>query len=1053
MPNHFYISILALLFTAQVVHTQPALEEVQHLSYKDGLSDRVVNDITQDSKGFMWIATQNGLNRYTGLEFNTYTDGAPFPNKIGENQINKVVEIADQQLILLNDRKVVSFEVFDLESSTGQIIDGSEIEEIRGRPCVIYIHPLDNVYLLVDETEGYSIYQFNKALLFEKIGDLKLEDQKPSGELRLIKSQNGYFWIQDSQNGLVKYSPTTGEQEHISIEDIHALTFPSVNSYSTSVLHEDKNGQLWTSFPFRTGLLKAPPYSSNIDLAKNFPTDELYSGIWGDKKGNLMIATFQSFGKTKQLFQVNPSLEITDAQWVLDIDEKINTIYGDDFSNFFTIGTYVGIYKIAMQERPIEWVLADRQLEDNEWSDGISIRSITDDKKGNIYISRELKAWYKMNMQSTDREIKEIAVKDANGQSVRLWCNSNVVYDPAGYLWGGSCADDRGGLLHKYDLKTGIAVTYPIENKVIRHIVQMQNGDLLLATGAEDGDGLISFFNPNSEQFTHFKNIEGSNPMAGVSPSYAHIDRDGLIWVGTGEGLIKIDTDNQSSTIYTKKNSQLTNDNILVIHEAEDGKLWLGTHSGINIFDKETEAVRQLNDKDGLCNNIVCGILPDDQGNYLISTFYGLSYYDTKNELFSNFYQSKGLTFNEFNRLAAHQDNNGNYYFGSLNGVNIFKKEDLLSVKDSLPDLQWTNIAQHKENGGVEKLEANFTSINSLILNQGDDYLEVGFCLPYYASALPNQYAVKLEGLDTKWKVLGEISSYELNRPPPGEYKLRVKAAPAKGVWMEKELQLDIEVKQAFYQKPWFQVALPLMIILLSYLAAQWYVNRIKLQEEKQTRINKQFAELELQALQSQMNPHFVFNSLGSIQYFIQKNNTEAADNFLAKFAKLMRMFLESSKNKYISLAEEIKLLDLYLQMEKMRFEDKFEYKISVDSDIDVHFRELPSVLIQPFIENSINHGIFNKDGKGHININFTEDEEGTLTCEIKDDGVGRKKAAELKGKTRKAHKSRGMQIVSERLDVLQQMDDLNIKIKIHDLYPDKENTGTIVRIEIPDIE
>ena len=785
------------------------------------------------------------------------------------------------------------------------------------------------------------------------------------------------------------------------LDEIHALTVHSKNSYSTHVLHEDGQGNLWTAFPFRSGLLKIPALADQLELAEGFPKEELYSGIWEDQKGNLLVGVFQSFGRLKRLFQVQADGKISDAQWILDIDQKINTIFGNDFSDFFILGTYVGIYKIKMPDRPVQWVLADRQLDDGQWSDGISIRSITDDGKGIVYIGRELKGWYRLN--SKNMHLDTLDVKDKNGQPVRLWCNNNVVYDPAGYLWGGSCAEDRSGLLHKHNLETGITKTYPIPNKVIRHIVRLDNGDLLLASGAEEGDGLISFFNPSNEQFTQFANLEGVNPLIGLSPSFAHVGADSIIWIGTGEGLIMIDRKTNTSIIYNKKNSQLTNDNILVIHDPEDGELWLGTHSGINIFDKNTGRVKQLNDQDGLCNNIVCGILPDGEGNYFISTYYGLSYYDTKNELFSNFYQSKGLTFNEFNRLAFHKTSDGNYYFGTLNGVNVFKKEDLLNIKDSLPSLQWVKVEKYTEQGEVQKWDTHLSSLDNMVMNQSDDYLKLDFNLPYYPVSNENRYAAKLDGHDTKWRMLGHTPSLELNRPPPGKYKLRIKAAPARGVWMEEELLMNIEVKEAFHQKPWFQVVLPIAIILLSYLASRWYIKRIKREEELQTQINKRFAKLELQALQAQMNPHFVFNALGSIQYFIQKNNVEAADNFLAKFAKLMRLFLESSKNKYISLAEEIKLLNLYLELEKMRFEDKFDYKISIAPNIDVHFRELPSILIQPFVENAINHGIFNKDGKGQLDIQFTENQQGDLTCLIQDDGVGRKKISSTKCQDQKS--------------------------------------------------
>ena len=374
-------------------------------------------------------------------------------------------------------------------------------------------------------------------------------------------------------------------------------------------------------------------------------------------------------------------------------------------------------------------------------------------------------------------------------------------------------------------------------------------------------------------------------------------------------------------------------------------------------------------------------------------------------------------------------------------------------MHDTIFPLCWTKITSVSENGDQQVWDTGFSGVDQMVLHEKNDYSRFEFTLPYYALQGQNRYAAKIEGLDDDWRVLGNVPRIQFSRPPPGHYLLRVKAAPARGGWSHHELTLAIHVKQAFYKRPWFHIAWPVAVLILSSLASRWYIARIKRQEEQQTQINKKFAELELQALQAQMNPHFVFNALGAIQYFIQKNKVETADNFLAKFAKLMRLFLESSKNKYITLTEEIKLLSLYVELEQMRDEQKFEAVISVDEKIDIHYRELPSILIQPFVENAINHGLFHKKGKGHLVVTFGENERGSLICTIQDDGVGRVKAAQMKRQSSRTHKSRGMQIVLERLEVLQHVDEVSIIVDVSDLYPDQDDTGTIVRIEIPDLD
>ncbi len=1051
MVNRLPILFFLFLCMVTVGSAQPQVEHIHHWSYKEGLSDRTAWHTTIDSKGFLWIATGNGLNRYLGNGFEIFDNNPYSRRQIYENNIQQVHEINGHQLVLLNNRKEHFFEVFNLSSFTSTTVQLSEENGLSGTFKAVYVEELGHVYALTEEGASFGLFKMNSNNVFEEIGSFTFRGKKKAGETSFIRTRDGKFWVIDSENGLTGFSPASHAIQHFGLQEIDQLTSPSQSSYFTFVLHEDASGILWVAFPFRNGLLQLLPGAGQLHPALGFPTDELYSKAWEDEQGQLLFGAFLNYGLLKNIFFVGNDRQPIEAKWILEQDNKINHIYGKDFTKSMFISTHVGVYHLKMKDNPIRWLLADRQLSDGEWSDGISIRSITGDGEGNIYIARELKAWYRYNLAT--RRLDTIQVTDKQGKPISMWCNSNVVYDPAGFLWGGSCAGDRSGLLHRYRLKDGVTSTFPIPNKVISHILRLENGELLLASGAEDADGLLLFFDPAKEIFTPYTNIDGSNPLVGRKPQFIHYNQRGEIWVGTNEGLVYIDRKAKVSKLYNRSNSQLTNDNILAIHQSDHEELFLGTYGGLNILHLHSDEVTHYNIDHGLCNNTVCGILPDGTGNYFLSTFYGLSYFDTSQKLFSNFYQEKGLTFNEFNRLAFFKDQHENYYFGTLNGINIFQREELLGTTEKAQPLQWIKISKYTESGDKQMWEHHLSDLNKIKLQHNDDYIRFEFMLPYFCLPGQNKYAAKLIGLDDHWRLLEENPYFQVSRPPPGSYQLKIKAAPAEGHWMKEELSLDIQVSHAFYQRTWFLVSLPFIVLILSYFTSVWYVNRIRQQQEHQTRINKKFAELELQALQSQMNPHFVFNALGAVQYFIQNNNARAADSFLAKFAKLMRMFLESSKNKYISLYAELEMLSLYCELEQMRYDKKFDFNISVGKTIDTHNRELPSILIQPFVENAINHGLFHKKEKGQLSIEFEEDHLGNLTCSIKDDGVGRVKADQIKQQTNRTHKSRGMQIVRERLEVLQQVDEIKIAVTVEDLHPEREDKGTVVTIKIPELE
>ena len=220
---------------------------------------------------------------------------------------------------------------------------------------------------------------------------------------------------------------------------------------------------------------------------------------------------------------------------------------------------------------------------------------------------------------------------------------------------------------------------------------------------------------------------------------------------------------------------------------------------------------------------------------------------------------------------------------------------------------------------------------------------------------------------------------------------------------------------------------------------------------------NKKISELELRTLQLQMNPHFIFNALNSIQSYIITNDTLKANEYLTKFANLIRLFLESSRKKSISVSEEKRLLYLYCEIEKLRFEDKFDFEITVGPNVNVYM-EIPTMMIQPFVENAINHGLRYKKESGMLSISFRQNEK-YIICEIKDNGVGRKMSQNYKEQSKKAYTPQGIQIIKERKQTLNYLNDTNIQFYIEDAYINSDesnqshenfNVGTLVTIKFP---
>ncbi|WGD35567.1 histidine kinase [Olleya sp. YS] len=246
-----------------------------------------------------------------------------------------------------------------------------------------------------------------------------------------------------------------------------------------------------------------------------------------------------------------------------------------------------------------------------------------------------------------------------------------------------------------------------------------------------------------------------------------------------------------------------------------------------------------------------------------------------------------------------------------------------------------------------------------------------------------------------------------------------------------------------------------LLIVLSTVFLFTTFNNRKNklIQDQLETKLSNQKRqhELELNALRAQMNPHFVHNSLNAIQYYIQLNEVEKSEDYLAKFSKLMRQFFEYSRKQNISVKNEIALLKNYLDIEKLRFEDDFEFKIKIDKTLDLEDLFLPPMILQPILENAINHGIFHKKGKGHVIIEFSTITNSSFKVTVTDDGIGINKAKTMNNSKAKTHTEHSGFVLEERLALLKDSKQWNIDFTITDRSETTSQTGTIVTLVFKD--
>jgi LytS/YehU family sensor histidine kinase len=297
-----------------------------------------------------------------------------------------------------------------------------------------------------------------------------------------------------------------------------------------------------------------------------------------------------------------------------------------------------------------------------------------------------------------------------------------------------------------------------------------------------------------------------------------------------------------------------------------------------------------------------------------------------------------------------------------------------------------------------------------------------------------------------EWIVLpGNIEQIEIQNMPRGNFNLELKAIDYLGRDSENSIRVYGYVRPPFWQTWWFAALIFVGLLFIVLLIAKKVIANIRKREKEKTAL----VHSQLTALKAQMNPHFMYNALNSIQALILKQDIKNSNLYLSQFSSLMRLVLEVSEKEEVSLAEETKILNLYLSLEKLRFGTDFHYQIQLADDLDSEQIGLPPLILQPFVENAIKHGLLHKKGEKHLSIDFQIQNE-FLQCVIEDNGIGRLHAMEIKQRQTEASASFSTNATEKRVQLFNTYQKQNMQIDIVDLMENQTPTGTKVIILIP---
>lgn len=502
---------------------------------------------------------------------------------------------------------------------------------------------------------------------------------------------------------------------------------------------------------------------------------------------------------------------------------------------------------------------------------------------------------------------------------------------------------------------------------------------------------------------------------------------DSLFYIGTANRLYKISGSHRQAIM----DDMLLKSGVADI-KISNGVVWVATHGNGIFLLKDDHVIKHITTENGLISD-VCQKLYDDHKRFIwLGTNNGISVLDRSNgTVFHNLSSGAGLISDDINNICQYNDS---VFVATSSGINIFRLGDIMHTA---PPPRVFVTALKKAN--VEITDPG----DSVAFDFYKGFLNIHFTALTYEAPRDCRYEYKFEQ-DREWQHT-QITDITLFGLPPGTHKLLLRARKYNSAWSN-PIAFTIIVRPLWYQSLWFAVAAGCIIILCLYLLFMVRIRQLKKRTEKQNRYEKQIIELESKSLAYQMNPHFIFNSLNTVQQFILAKDERQGLTYLGEFSKLMRQILENSKKTSILLSEEVAFLRRYMELERTRYSNKFTYSINTGNTLQNEDIRIPPMLLQPLLENAVKHGIASIDN-GHITLSLSLS-NNMLTAIVEDNGSG---IYHINNTVVSAinRESTALRVLEERVKLIKSADGRKGSFTVTDKGL-QGDTGTIIEINIP---
>jgi sensor histidine kinase YesM len=702
-------------------------------------------------------------------------------------------------------------------------------------------------------------------------------------------------------------------------------------------------------------------------------------------------------------------IKLNKSEQIFSSKSEINTVFYDKETKLIWAGTNSGLQKIVSNEERIQNINFPRK--DNQ-----KITTIAEDQNHNLWMCNNTSEIFCLKADKTIKVFHPTSPKTVF---------TNIFIDKE--IW--FSATDGVYKFDNHQFKKVISLPYPVK-KMIK-----DNKNQLWILSSKNGIKVFdaTTFQEKKNAILNTKNYWKTNTCNDIV-----LGVDGEIWLASWMPQnfgISFFEDSQKVFKEVSENTNFNNRSKFVtdyynrIAFTKNNNILFSGFGGWNLVAKNGNIIHSFfTSKYKVANDHIEGIAEDSHGNIWFGCAEGLYQYNPKTDKAIRISQIDGLESNDIT-FGFYKLNDDRLAIASDSGIQILNLKEIVKTQ-LINHLKLTSV--QKDNVEVPISSPKF------IFDYNFTELDFNFSALSFSDNEKIIYRYRFSD-EKKWNYLGTTPKLALIKLPAGDYEIIVEAGDNLGNWQKKQLKINLKINPPFYFTFWFIGIVFLLFVFIAYLIVRFLLN----QEKEKSKLKQTIIDVEMKTLRSQMNPHFLFNSLNSINSFIVQQKSKEASTYLTTFSKLMRNILENSRQETISLEKELETLKMYLQLETARLDHGFDYQISINKDIDAEFVQIPPLIIQPFVENAIWHGLVNKKGHGFLKIEISK-LQSMLHIKISDNGIGREASAMLK-KEQVKHKSYGIKITRQRIEMLNPKNEL----KISDLDDEMGNKGTLVELKI----